>query len=90
MLIYQNKIDPISIFPEVELELVLRRENIRIPNQKIRTATSSVASNSNSKGSGTGNSDATADEEYRKQLVEVTFRSNFIIIKILFLVFITK
>lgn len=32
-LIYQNKIDPIHIFNEDELELVLRRENIHIPSK---------------------------------------------------------
>ncbi|XP_027206289.2 linear Ubiquitin E3 ligase isoform X1 [Dermatophagoides pteronyssinus] len=34
-LIYRNRIDPISIFNEMELELTLKRENIRIPS-KIR------------------------------------------------------
>ncbi|KPM02374.1 IBR domain containing protein [Sarcoptes scabiei] len=32
-LIYKNQIDPISIFTETELELTLKRENIRIPSK---------------------------------------------------------
>ena len=73
MLIFQNKIDPILILSEVELELVLRRENIRIPNQKIRNITSG-GSSSNASTSGNNKEQTTAekaDEEYRNKLIEV-------------------
>lgn len=78
-LIYQHCIDPISIFSEVELELVLRRENIRIPNQKVRNMASmqrakevfSRLENGGNSSTSTSSS-ADDDEKYRKMLVEVS------------------
>jgi len=65
-LIFQNQIDPISIFGEMELEMVLRRENVRIPNQRIQQITAGSSTNNNS-----NNTNAESDEEYRRKLVEV-------------------
>ena len=76
-LIYQHCIDPISIFSEVELELVLRRENIRIPNQKVRNMASmqrakEVFSRLENGGTSSTTTSADDDEKYRKMLVEVS------------------
>lgn len=77
-LIYQNRIDPITIFSEVELELVLRRENIRIPNQRVRNLGSmgrakEVFSKLEAGASGSSATNAADDEAYRKMLVDVSF-----------------
>ena len=76
-MIYQHCIDPISIFSEVELELVLRRENIRIPNQKVRNMASmqrakEVFSRLENGGTSSTTTSADDDEKYRKMLVEVS------------------
>ena len=63
-LIFQNHIDPISIFNDTELELVLRRENIRLPNRTVI----SVAN---------GTDVQATDTEYRTKLLQVCFRNVF-------------